>query len=233
MWCWPGRWASPGTSASARAWSRRRKQASPIRSTRASSCPAIRHSEPRLAESVGDLPSAAGAQKTRRGSRAADSGFGGEARYMSDIAGSLSRHAVLAACPDESGASVTHVPSFSSKSRSGTRSTMPQLTEDRRRFQPVAVRWRDSRTRTRPRRSNWGRLLAPSTRWPMRMCPATQTGVPNSIDAGEFVSGYPAISNRDWLKASAIFRQLPALRKRIVDLRAADSGFGGEARVHE
>ncbi len=45
-----------------------------------------------------------------------------------------------------------------------------------------------------------------------------QTGIPNSVDAGGFVSGYPAIPNRDWLKSSAIFRQLPALRKRIAEL---------------
>lgn len=45
-----------------------------------------------------------------------------------------------------------------------------------------------------------------------------QTGIPNSLDAGEFVSGYPAIANRDWLKSSAIFRQLPALKKRVVEL---------------
>ena len=45
-----------------------------------------------------------------------------------------------------------------------------------------------------------------------------QSGIPNSLDAGEFVSGYPAIANRDWLKSSAVFRQLPALKKRIVQL---------------
>lgn len=45
-----------------------------------------------------------------------------------------------------------------------------------------------------------------------------QTGVPNSVDAGEFISGYPAIKNRDWLKASAIFRHLPALKKRVAEL---------------
>ena len=45
-----------------------------------------------------------------------------------------------------------------------------------------------------------------------------QTGIPNSVDAGEFVSGYPAIPNRDWLKASAVFHQLPALKKRIAEL---------------
>ena len=35
-----------------------------------------------------------------------------------------------------------------------------------------------------------------------------------------FISGYPAIPNRDWLKASAIFRKLPELRKTIGDLEA-------------
>jgi UDP-3-O-[3-hydroxymyristoyl] glucosamine N-acyltransferase len=45
-----------------------------------------------------------------------------------------------------------------------------------------------------------------------------QTGVPNSVDPGVMISGYPAIPNRDWLKSSAVFRVLPALRKRVVDL---------------
>jgi UDP-3-O-[3-hydroxymyristoyl] glucosamine N-acyltransferase len=45
-----------------------------------------------------------------------------------------------------------------------------------------------------------------------------QTGIPNSVPPGAFVSGYPAIANRDWLKASAIFRRLPELRKRIAEL---------------
>jgi UDP-3-O-[3-hydroxymyristoyl] glucosamine N-acyltransferase len=45
-----------------------------------------------------------------------------------------------------------------------------------------------------------------------------QTGIPNSLDEGAFVSGYPAISNRDWLKSSAVFRHLPGLRKRVAEL---------------
>ncbi|PYR35086.1 MAG: UDP-3-O-(3-hydroxymyristoyl)glucosamine N-acyltransferase [Acidobacteria bacterium] len=45
-----------------------------------------------------------------------------------------------------------------------------------------------------------------------------QTGVPNSVDAGAVVSGYPAIANREWLKSSAVFRQLPALKKRVAEL---------------
>lgn len=46
-----------------------------------------------------------------------------------------------------------------------------------------------------------------------------QTGIPNSVEAGGFVSGYPAIPNRDWLRSSAIFRRLPELKKTIADLQ--------------
>lgn len=45
-----------------------------------------------------------------------------------------------------------------------------------------------------------------------------QSGITNSVPAGTFVSGYPAIDNRDWLKSSVIFRRLPGLRKKIADL---------------
>jgi UDP-3-O-[3-hydroxymyristoyl] glucosamine N-acyltransferase len=47
-----------------------------------------------------------------------------------------------------------------------------------------------------------------------------QSGIPNSVEAGSFISGYPAIPNRDWLKSSAVFRKLPELRKTIADLDA-------------
>jgi UDP-3-O-[3-hydroxymyristoyl] glucosamine N-acyltransferase len=45
-----------------------------------------------------------------------------------------------------------------------------------------------------------------------------QTGVPNSVDPGAIISGYPAIPNREWLKASAVFRRLPELKKRLAEL---------------
>jgi UDP-3-O-[3-hydroxymyristoyl] glucosamine N-acyltransferase len=48
---------------------------------------------------------------------------------------------------------------------------------------------------------------------------SAQTGIPNSVEAGTFVSGYPAIDNRDWLKASAIFRRLPELKKALAALK--------------
>jgi UDP-3-O-[3-hydroxymyristoyl] glucosamine N-acyltransferase len=45
-----------------------------------------------------------------------------------------------------------------------------------------------------------------------------QSGIPNSVPAGSFISGYPAIDNRDWLKSSAVFRRLPELKKAVADL---------------
>ncbi len=51
-----------------------------------------------------------------------------------------------------------------------------------------------------------------------------QTGIPNSLPDGSFVSGYPAIENRDWLKSSAVFRRLPELKRALSDVekRLAD-----------
>ena len=45
-----------------------------------------------------------------------------------------------------------------------------------------------------------------------------QTGIPNSVEPGAMVSGYPAIENRQWLKASAAFVKLPDLKRRVRDL---------------
>lgn len=42
-----------------------------------------------------------------------------------------------------------------------------------------------------------------------------QTGIPNDVDAGATVSGYPAIDNRQWLRAVAVFNKLPELAKAI------------------
>jgi len=46
-----------------------------------------------------------------------------------------------------------------------------------------------------------------------------QSGIPNSVDAGSFISGYPAIDNRNWLKSSAVFRRLPELKKAVAGLQ--------------
>jgi UDP-3-O-[3-hydroxymyristoyl] glucosamine N-acyltransferase len=45
--------------------------------------------------------------------------------------------------------------------------------------------------------------------------------VTNSLEAGAFVAGYPAIDNREWRKASVLFRRLPELRRRLEALEAA------------
>jgi UDP-3-O-[3-hydroxymyristoyl] glucosamine N-acyltransferase len=44
---------------------------------------------------------------------------------------------------------------------------------------------------------------------------AGQSGVTNSVEPGRFVTGYPAIDNRAWRKASVVFAQLPMLRERL------------------
>jgi UDP-3-O-[3-hydroxymyristoyl] glucosamine N-acyltransferase len=45
-----------------------------------------------------------------------------------------------------------------------------------------------------------------------------KTGISNSTDPGSFVSGYPAISNREWRKSSVLFKKLPELRKQVQEL---------------
>lgn len=45
-----------------------------------------------------------------------------------------------------------------------------------------------------------------------------QTGIPNDVEPGKMVSGYPAIDNRQWLRCVAVFNKLPEMAK---SLRAA------------
>jgi UDP-3-O-[3-hydroxymyristoyl] glucosamine N-acyltransferase len=47
---------------------------------------------------------------------------------------------------------------------------------------------------------------------------AGQSGVTNSVEPDRFVTGYPAIDNRQWRKASVIFARLPELRQQLVTL---------------
>jgi len=42
-----------------------------------------------------------------------------------------------------------------------------------------------------------------------------QTGIPNDVTAGKVVSGYPAIENRQWLRAVAVFSRLPELARSL------------------
>jgi len=45
-----------------------------------------------------------------------------------------------------------------------------------------------------------------------------QTGITHSLEPEAFVSGCPSIPKREWLKSSAVFPQLPALKKRVAEL---------------
>jgi UDP-3-O-[3-hydroxymyristoyl] glucosamine N-acyltransferase len=47
-----------------------------------------------------------------------------------------------------------------------------------------------------------------------------QSGITNSVDADQFVSGYPAIPNNEWRRSSAVFRKLPEMRRQLKNLEA-------------
>jgi UDP-3-O-[3-hydroxymyristoyl] glucosamine N-acyltransferase len=56
-----------------------------------------------------------------------------------------------------------------------------------------------------------------------------QSGVTNSLDPGAMVAGYPAIDNKEWRKASVVFRRLPELKRRIEMLEARIAELTGRA----
>ncbi|MFB3853114.1 MAG: UDP-3-O-(3-hydroxymyristoyl)glucosamine N-acyltransferase [Vicinamibacterales bacterium] len=58
-----------------------------------------------------------------------------------------------------------------------------------------------------------------------------QTGIAGSVPDGAFISGYPAIENREWLKASTVFRHLPELRRTVLALERRIAEL--EARLAE
>lgn len=51
-----------------------------------------------------------------------------------------------------------------------------------------------------------------------------QSGIPNDVAAGKVVSGYPAIDNRQWLRAVAVFSRLPEVAR---SLRASSRAAAG------
>lgn len=53
-----------------------------------------------------------------------------------------------------------------------------------------------------------------------------QTGIPNDVADGKVVSGYPAIDNRQWLRAVAVFSRLPELARSLRLSRKTGSGNG-------
>jgi UDP-3-O-[3-hydroxymyristoyl] glucosamine N-acyltransferase len=60
-----------------------------------------------------------------------------------------------------------------------------------------------------------------------------QSGVTNSVAPGAMVSGYPAIDNREWRRASAVFRRLPEMKKRIEALEAQLAALMADAGEEE
>jgi len=42
-----------------------------------------------------------------------------------------------------------------------------------------------------------------------------QSGIPNDVEPGKIVSGYPAIDNRQWLRAVAMFNKLPEIIREL------------------
>ena len=68
-----------------------------------------------------------------------------------------------------------------------------------------------------------------------RVTATGQTGITNSVEAGRFISGLPAIDNRDWRKSAVLVgrlpeyrRQLIALERRLAALESAASGATGD-----
>ncbi len=58
-----------------------------------------------------------------------------------------------------------------------------------------------------------------------------QTGINNSIEAGRFVSGLPAIDNRQWGKAAVLFTRLPEYRRQLIDLERRLAALESAARA--
>jgi UDP-3-O-[3-hydroxymyristoyl] glucosamine N-acyltransferase len=50
-----------------------------------------------------------------------------------------------------------------------------------------------------------------------------QSGIPNSVDPGKLISGYPAIDNKQWLRSVAVFNRLPELARAIRKLAGEDA----------
>jgi UDP-3-O-[3-hydroxymyristoyl] glucosamine N-acyltransferase len=54
-----------------------------------------------------------------------------------------------------------------------------------------------------------------------RVVATAQSGIPNDVPAGRTVSGYPAIDNRQWLRAVVCFERLPEIFRKL-RLRASE-----------
>ncbi|MGC6483501.1 MAG: UDP-3-O-(3-hydroxymyristoyl)glucosamine N-acyltransferase [Synechococcus sp.] len=60
---------------------------------------------------------------------------------------------------------------------------------------------------------------------------SSKSGLHGEVTAGEVVSGYPAISNRLWLRCSAAFAKLPEMAKQLRDLRKEIAALKANSRA--
>jgi UDP-3-O-[3-hydroxymyristoyl] glucosamine N-acyltransferase len=58
-----------------------------------------------------------------------------------------------------------------------------------------------------------------------------QSGIPSDVPPGSVVSGYPAIDNRQWLRAVACFQRLPELFRRIQRMPTGQNDLLNESDV--
>jgi UDP-3-O-[3-hydroxymyristoyl] glucosamine N-acyltransferase len=58
-----------------------------------------------------------------------------------------------------------------------------------------------------------------------------QSGIPNNVDAGKMVSGYPAIDNRQWLRAAACFQRLPEVFRQLRLRSSAEKEMRADPKV--
>jgi UDP-3-O-[3-hydroxymyristoyl] glucosamine N-acyltransferase len=63
-----------------------------------------------------------------------------------------------------------------------------------------------------------------------RAVAAGKTVITKSVPSGTFLTGYPGIPNREWRKASVIFRRLPDLKKRLEELERLVAELAGGRR---
>ena len=64
-----------------------------------------------------------------------------------------------------------------------------------------------------------------------RAIASSKSGIHGEVAAGDVVSGYPAISNRLWLRCSAAFAKLPELAKQLREVKKEICALKGEAQA--
>lgn len=66
-----------------------------------------------------------------------------------------------------------------------------------------------------------------------RVIATAKSGITNDVAAGKIVSGYPAISNRNWLKSSAVYKRLPDINQSIRQIQSQLNALPSQPEVPE